>query len=338
MSAALEKSVRGVALTHAESREFFGRALDGEVDPVALGALLASIATRGETVAEIAGAAEALRARMRPFDHDAADAIDTAGTGGDGLGTFNVSTAAAIVAAAAGARVIKHGNRAASSRCGCADLLEALGLPLEIEPGAAREVLERCGITFLFAPLYHPALRAAAPVRKALRIPTLFNWLGPLANPGRVRRQLLGVGAGERVGAIAGVLRRLGCERALVVHGAGGADELTLGGPNRVAAVGALCTDGFDARTLGLEAVPVASLAGADAAHNAAMLARVLAGERGPLADAVALNAAAALHVAALCDGPASGFALARRAIESGAARRKLDAWLGAARATGGCA
>src|SRR5262245_16989245 len=175
LSDALQPCLAGAVLTRSESREVFASLLSGAFEPVHLAALLGALAARGESEEEIAGAVDALRAAMVPFEHAAPDAIDTCGTGGDGLGTFNLSTAAAVVAAAAGARVIKHGNRAASSRCGSADLLEALGLPLELAPRAAREVLDEVGITFLFAPAYHPALRHAAPVRRALGVRTMFN-------------------------------------------------------------------------------------------------------------------------------------------------------------------
>jgi anthranilate phosphoribosyltransferase len=332
IAGALKKSVVGIALSRDEARDVFTQALSGSADALQLAGLLASMATRGEAAEEIAGAVDALRQAMTPFEHAADDAIDTCGTGGDGTGSFNLSTAAAIVAAAAGARVIKHGNRALSSRCGSADLLEALGIPLDLSPQAGREVLERVGITFLFAPQYHPALRAAAPVRKALGVRTVFNLLGPLLNPGRVKRQLLGVGERRRVEQLAGVLRELGVQRALVVHGAGAADELTLAGDNFVEAVGSLREQRFDARALDLTSAPLEALAGGDAAYNARLLAGVLDGERGALADAVVLNAAAALVVAGRVELAPQGCELAREQLVSGAAKRKLSAWIAAAR------
>ena len=330
---ALHASARGARLTREQSRSVFGEALSAGADPIQLGALLASMATRGEDVAEIAGAADALRAAMIPFDHPFTDAIDTCGTGGDGLATFNLSTAAAIVAAAAGARVIKHGNRAISSRSGSADLLETAGLPLELSPRAALSVLEQVGITFLFAPAYHPSLRAAAPVRRALGIRTIFNFLGPLCNPGRVRAQLVGVGDARRGPDLAAVLAALGHERAFVVHGAGGADELTLAGENQVWSSGSGSAEGFHAAALGLTSAPTSALAGGDAEHNLALLHRVLGGAQGPLFDAVVLNAGAALVVASRSATAREGCALAREALVSGRARDTFTRWITVARA-----
>jgi anthranilate phosphoribosyltransferase len=330
---ALHASAHGAHLSREQARSVFGEALSAGADPIQLGALLASMATRGEDVAEIAGAADALRAAMIPFDHGFPDAIDTCGTGGDGLATFNLSTAAAIVAAAAGARVIKHGNRAISSRSGSADLLEAAGLPIELSPRAALSVLEDVGITFLFAPAYHPSLRAAGPVRRALGIRTIFNLLGPLCNPGRVRAQLVGVGDARRGADLAAVLAALGLERAFVVHGAGGADELTLAGENQVWSSGSGATDGFHATALGLASAPTSALAGGDAEHNLALLHRVLGGEAGPLFDAVVLNAGAALVVAARAATAREGCALARAALDSGRARDTFALWIKTARA-----
>lgn len=333
LEGSLQRVVDGGALERKEARDAFARCLCADVDTARLAALLTALATRGETPGEIAGAADALRDAMTPFEHDHPDAIDTAGTGGDGLSSFNLSTAAAIVAAAAGARVIKHGNRSQSSRCGSADLLEAAGLPLDMAPERSRRVLDRVGITFLFAPRYHPALAHAAPVRRALRMRTVFNYVGPLANPGRVRRQLVGVPEARRVDELARALTELGHERAYVVHGAGGADELTLAGPNRIAAVGSAPRDTFDADVLGLIEAPVSALAGGDAAENLRILQRVLDGERDAHHDAVVLNAAAALVVSGRVSDARAGVASAREALASGRARQTFAAWIEAARA-----
>lgn len=331
LAGALSRSVAGQPMTRREARDVFATAVGPRAEPLQLAGLLASMATRGESASEIAGAVDALRESMLAFEHDAPDAIDTCGTGGDGSGSFNLSTAAAIVAAAAGCKVIKHGNRAQSSRCGSADLLERAGVPLELSPGAAREVLDRTGITFLFAPLYHPALKVAAPVRRALGVRTLFNLLGPLLNPGRVRRQLLGVGERKRVAQLAGVLTELGHERALVVHGAGGADELTLDGANHCESVGELAAVRFDAAGLQLAPAPLSALAGGDAERNLSLLRAVFDGAPGPLADAVVLNAAAALFVAQRARTPEEARDLAREQLVSGAARAKLAGWIAAA-------
>jgi len=319
-------------LARGDARAVFAEALGPDTDPVLFGGLLAALAARGESAAEIAGAAEALRAAAVPFEHPFPDAIDTCGTGGDGLGSFNLSTASAIVAAAAGARVVKHGNRSVSSSCGSADLLEQLGVAIELPPEGARRVLEEVGITFLFAPRYHPAMRFAAPVRKSLGVRTLFNFLGPLCNPGRVRRQLLGISDPSRLDDFAGALAELGAERALVVHGAGGADELTLAGANATRPIGTLGPERFDARELGLEPAPIEALRGGDARSNAATLGRLLDGEPGPLRDALFLNGAAALCVAGVASGAAEGVERCRAAIDSGAARATLARWVALSR------
>ena len=329
---ALRATLLGETLDRDQARSVFAGALAEDTDPVLFGGLLTALAVRGETPDEIAGAAQALRAAVVPFEHSCEDAIDTCGTGGDGLGTFNLSTASAIVAAAAGARVVKHGNRSVSSACGSADLLEAAGVELELEPAAARTVLERVGITFLFAPRYHPAMRFAAPVRRSLGVRTLFNFLGPLCNPGGVRRQLLGISDGSRVDDFVTALEGLGCERGYVVHGAGGADELTLAGDNRCAPVGDAPALEFSASALGLEPAPVEDLAGGDAAANLALLVRVLGGEAGALRDAVALNAAAALVVAGSAPDAAEGLARSTEALDSGAATAKLADWISVSR------
>lgn len=331
MSEAVKFVLNGGRLDREHAKAIFTDAFAGNSDPVALGALLTALAMRGETSEEIAGAAEAMRGRMEPFVHNYEDAIDTAGTGGDNLGTFNLSTAAALVACGAGARVIKHGNRAVSSRCGSADLLEAAGVRTVIAPAAARTCLEAVGITFLFAPRYHPAMRSAAKVRKALGVRTIFNLIGPLANPGNVKRQVLGVPDPRYLSIHADALQRLGAERALVVHGSGGADELTLGSANQAVRVGdwggapptAYTPDHF-----GLMSVSVDALAGADARHNLHELYNVLTGKHGPLRDAVLINATAALQVAGIGEDPKESFARAEESIDAGKAMHVLKEWI----------
>ncbi len=318
----------GAKLSSAECEEIFGEVLGGKADALVLAALLSSLAQRRETRDELLGAVRALRGSMLPFEHSYPDAIDTCGTGGDGLGTFNLSTAAALVAAAAGAQVVKHGNRAASSKSGSADLLEALGVCIELTPEQAREVLEQVGITYLHAPLYHPAMRHAGPVRRALGIRTIFNSLGPLANPGGVRRQLVGVSDGSRVEEVASILESLGHVRALVVHGGGGADELTLDGPNMVRCVGSLKSFEAQGVKLGLDAAPVSALAGGDAQHNAGILQRLLVGDGGPLRDALLYNVSAALVLAEKAASAEEGLQLAAEALDSGAAKDRLEQWV----------
>jgi anthranilate phosphoribosyltransferase len=335
---ALRAVLAGETLAREQARTVFSSTLTGETDPIVLAGLLVALASRGETAEEITGAAEALRSAAVPFDHGSIDAIDTCGTGGDNLGAFNLSTTAAIVAAAAGARVIKHGNRSLSSRCGSADLLEAAGIPLELTQSQARSVFDAEGIVFLFAPAWHPAMRHAAPVRRALGVRTIFNFLGPLCNPGAVRRQLLGVSDAARVADYARVLADMEHERAYVVHGAGGADELTLGNGNHVVPVGRAPRQPFDALALGLSPAPVSALAGGDATANLALLGRVLAAEEGALLDAVLLNSAAAIVVAGLCEGAEEGVARAREAVTSGRAREKLASWVRTARRVKGAA
>ncbi len=333
LTQALRAVHSGATLAREEAEAVFRGALCEDSDPILFGAFLASLAQRGETPDEIVGAADALRSACTPFEaRGMQGAIDTCGTGGDGLGMFNLSTAAAIVACAAGAKVIKHGNRSLSSKCGSADLLEACGIEVALEPEAAARVFEQVGITFLFAPTYHPAMRFAAPVRRALGIRTVFNFLGPLCNPGGVRRQLLGLSDGTRAQDFARVLTALGHERAYVVHGAGGADELTLEAGNRALPVGDAPPEPFEAAALGLSPAPVSALAGDDAPHNARLLAALLDGsERGPLRDAVLLNTSCSLVVAGIAADARDGIERARAALDEGAARGKLDAWRAAA-------
>ena len=219
---ALRRVLDGGRLGREETAAIFGASLEGDVDPALLGGLLVALAQRGESPEEVAGVALALRGSMRPFEHGEEAAVDTCGTGGDGLGTFNVSTAAAFVAAGAGAKVVKHGNRSVSSKCGSADLLEALGGSVDVPDVVGRAALAECGFTFLFAPRVHPSMRHAAPVRRALGIRTVFNLVGPLANPGGVRRQVIGVSTPAHVDLLGKALAELEPEAAYVVHGGGG--------------------------------------------------------------------------------------------------------------------
>jgi anthranilate phosphoribosyltransferase len=330
MQEALRFIIAGGTLDLATSRTVFAEALSGKGDPIGLGGLLCAMAQRGESAEELTGATFAMRDRMQPFEHDCPDAIDVCGTGGDGLGTFNISTAAAIVAAAAGARVIKHGNRANTSQCGSGDLLEAVGVRTMLSPPGALRVLEEVGITFLYVPRYHPFLRNTAKVRKALGIRTIFDLAMPLANPARLRRVVLGVPAPSYLPLHAEVLDRLGVTQALVVHGAGGADELTLAGPNQVAQVGDVPNDelaSYDAALLGLEHAPVETLAGGDPRMNAVLLTQILNGRLGPLRDTVVLNAAAALQVAQQCSGIREGISRAQQAIDGGSASALVRRW-----------
>ncbi len=327
VTAALERLIAGDSLGRDEMEELMGRLMDGELSEPAKAALLAALATKGETVAEIAGAAAAMRQRVIAIPHRRQRVVDTCGTGGDGKGTFNISTAAALVAAAAGAAVAKHGNRSVSSRSGSADVLAALGVEIETSPERAGASLDEIGIAFLFAPGLHPAMREVLPVRKALGVRTIFNVLGPLTNPAGARRQVVGVYSAGLVERVARVLAELGAEHALVVHGEDGLDEITTTGATLVGEVraGAVRTWSLDPRPLGIARASPRDLAGGEPQDNARAMERLLAGEPGPLADVVALNAAAALRVSGVADDLASGLELARAAIADGAAARKLD-------------
>ncbi len=325
---ALQRVLDGGHLGREETAAIFGASLEGAVDPALLGGLLVALAQRGESPEEVAGVALALRGSMRPFEHGEAAAVDTCGTGGDGLGTFNVSTAAAFVAAGAGAKVVKHGNRSVSSKCGSADLLEALGGAVDVPDEVSRAALAECGFTFLFAPRFHPSMRHAAPVRRALGIRTVFNLVGPLANPGGVRRQVIGVSTPAHVDLLGNALIELEPEAAYVVHGGGGADELTLEPDNLVSRLGAAPVVSFQARALGLAEAPAAALGGGDARHNALLLRALLTGEPGPLRDATCLNAAAALLVAGVESEADAALARAQESVDSGAAARAAEVWV----------
>jgi anthranilate phosphoribosyltransferase len=281
----------------------FGQLMSGEAPPIHAAALLMGLRVQGETGAELAGAARALRSVMNRVElPDGIVAIDTAGTGGGSVSTFNLSTAAALVAAGAGVRVAKHGNRSFTSRCGSADVLEALGVGLTQSPERAVQVLSRAGMVFLFAPAFHPAVRHVGPVRKELGVPTVMNLVGPLANPASVRRQVIGVADPGRVAPVADALRRLGADHALVVHGAAGLDEIAPAGPTIVAEVrsGEICEWRIEPAGHGLEFTDLDSLRGGDPAANADRMVRLFdAPERDPGGRAaVLLNAGAALYVA----------------------------------------
>lgn len=326
-SALLARLLAGDSLGRGEVTELFGRIMDGAVGEPMIAALLTALAAKGESVDEILGAAAAMRERALRVPHGRHDAIDTCGTGGDGRGTFNISTAAALVAAAGGAPVAKHGNRAISSRSGSSDLLAALGVPVEVEPQASGRQLDEIGIAFLFAPLHHPATRAVAPVRRALGVRTIFNLLGPLTNPAGARRQLVGVYAAERVEPVAKVLAGLGAEHALVVHGRDGLDEITTTTTTRVAEVRERQVRLFelDAADLGAPRVRLDELAGGTPEENATRLERLVDGEGGALAELVVVNAGAALYVAGRAATLRDGAAAARELLATGAARTKLE-------------
>jgi anthranilate phosphoribosyltransferase len=324
---ALIRLTAGESLTREETEELFGQLMDGVVSETLKSALLVALRMKGEAVAEISGAASAMRRRAISIPHHQEHVVDTCGTGGDGRGTFNISTAAALVAAAAGAVVAKHGNRSVSSRSGSADVLAALGVKIDIPPEVAGRTLDTVGIAFLFAPLLHPAMREVMPVRRELGLRTIFNVLGPLTNPAGARRQLMGVYSESLVEPIGHVLRDLGAEHALVVHGDDGLDEITTTGVTRIAEVrgGEVVCSTLEPERFGLRRARLDELAGGDPEENAAAMHRVFAGEEGALADVTVLNAGAALYVSGIAPGIAEGIEKAREVLASGAAARKLE-------------
>lgn len=315
----------------AEAEAAFSAMLDGAVADESIAPFLVALAERGEIASEIAGAARAMRARMIPISAPA-NAIDVCGTGGDGHHTLNVSTAVSLVVAACGVPVAKHGNRAASSKAGAADTLEALGLNLDRAAETAELTLGDLGICFLFAQRHHPALARIAPIRKALGRRTIFNLMGPLANPAGVRRQLVGIARPAYVPIYAEAIRRLGTEHCLVVSGDEGLDELSLAGGNELAEVkdGNVLMRRVSAADAGLPSAPVDALRGGDPAYNAAALRALLQGEHGPYRDAVLLNAAAALMVAGEAADWHEGVEEAAEAIDKGLANALLNCWIAA--------
>jgi anthranilate phosphoribosyltransferase len=323
---ALIRLTGGESLTREETEELFGQLMDGLVTETLKAALLVALRMKGEAVAEISGAAAAMRRRAIPIPHQRQGLVDTCGTGGDGRGTFNISTAAALVAAAAGVPVAKHGNRSVSSRSGSADVLAALGVKIEIDPETAGRTLDTVGIAFLFAPLLHPAMREVMPVRRELGLRTIFNVLGPLTNPAGARRQVMGVYSDSLVEPIGYVLRDLGAEHALVVHG-DGLDEITTTGRTHVAEVrdGEVRIYELEPERFGLKRARLEDLAGGAPEENAAAVHRVFGGETGPLGDVTALNAGAALYVSGIAATLEEGVERARETLASGAAAAKLE-------------
>jgi anthranilate phosphoribosyltransferase len=323
----LQTLLDGRNLTRAEARAAMDAVMGGEATPAQIGGFLVALRLKGETPDEIAGFAEAMRARVLPVRPARDDLVDTAGTGGDGARTFNISTSAALVAASAGAAVAKHGNRAVSSASGSADVLEALGFELDQEPAQVARSIDELGFGFLFAPSHHPAMRHAAPVRKELAARTVFNVLGPLTNPAGARAQVVGVYSAELVPVIADVLLALGARRAFVVHGAFGVDELSPAGPNLVCEVfeGSVRRREIDPLDLGVPRCAPEELRGGSPEENAQAIREVLAGAPGAKREAVLLNAAGAIAAAGHADDLREGYELAREAVDTGAAAERLD-------------
>lgn len=327
IQSALARLLDGHDLSREQSRDVMDAIMSGDATDAQIGGFLVALRLKGETPDEIAGAAEAMRAHVVAVRPERSDLVDTAGTGGDGGNTFNISTAAALVAAAAGAGVAKHGNRSVSSQSGSADVLEALGFELGLTPERIARSIDELGFGFMFAPSHHPAMRHAGPVRTQLAARTVFNVLGPLTNPAGARAQVVGVYAPHLVEVIAEVLARLGATRAFVVHGAGGIDELSPAGTNLVCEVvdGVARRRDVDPLDLGIERCDPADLRGGTPAENAQRIRDVLAGADGGRRAAVLLNAAGAIAAAGHATDLREGLELAREAIDSGAAAARLD-------------
>ena len=324
---ALARLVERNNLTQGESEGVMREIMEGEATPSQIGAFLTALRMKGETVEEIAGCAWAMRAHAFRVSTPQSCLIDTCGTGGDNSGTFNISTAAALVVAGAGIPVAKHGNRAMSSHCGSADILEGLGVKIDLSPEAVGHCIDEIGIGFLFAPRLHPAMKHAAAPRRETGIRTIFNLLSPLTNPASASRQLLGVYDASLTEPIAKVLGLLGSRQALVVHGGGGLDELSTSGINKLTRLqegGGVKTFYLDPQELGLPSAPVEQLKGGTIKENVRLMQGVLQGERGALRDVVLLNAAAALIVAEEADSFEAGLKIAAEVIDSGKARAKL--------------
>ena len=322
----LAKVATGASLTREEARSAFDDLLSGEVTPAQGGAFLMALRVRGEALDEIVGAVSAMRGRMTRVNAPA-DAMDIVGTGGDHSGSYNISTLASMIVAGCGVRVAKHGNRAASSRSGAADVLTALGVKIGLDPAALERCLAEAGLCFMFAQAHHASMRHVAPVRVELGTRTLFNLLGPLSNPAGVRRQLLGVFSDAWLEPLTQVLKELGTERVWTVHGSDGLDEITTTGPTHVVALenGTIRRFTVTPEEVGLTTARPEDLKGADPEHNAAELRRVLDGEKTPYRDIAVLNAAAALVVAGEAGNLREGVERAASAVDSGAAKGALE-------------
>jgi anthranilate phosphoribosyltransferase len=326
LKAVIAKVASGAAMSRDEAASVFELMMAGEATPSQMGALLMGLRVRGETVDEITGAVAAMRAKMVPVEAPA-NAIDVVGTGGDASGSFNISTCAAFLVAGAGVPVAKHGNRALSSRSGAADVLQALGVKIDLSPQQIADCIRNAGIGFMFAPAHHPATKNVAPTRVELGTRTIFNLLGPVSNPAGVKRQMVGVFSRQWVEPIAQVLANLGSQAAWVVHGSDGLDEITTAGPTSVAALenGKVRTFEISPEEAGLSRSKPEQLRGGDAEVNAAALLDVLRGRPGPYRDVALLNAGAALIVAGVAKDLKHGVATALEAIRSGEAEGRLD-------------
>jgi anthranilate phosphoribosyltransferase len=327
MKAIIEKLLDKEDLSPSEAESVMGQIMSGEFNDTQIAGFLVALRAKGETAAEIAGFARAMRSKMTPVPVTTT-AIDLCGTGGDASGTFNISTAASIIAAGAGVKVAKHGNRSMTSKSGSADVLAALGVDITMEPGKVAECIDQIGLGFMFAPALHPAMKYAIGARKALAIRTVFNVLGPLCNPATVKRQVMGVFDGDLTGLLAEVLQRLGTEAAFVVHGEDGLDEITTTGKTRVQALkqdGTISVETWTPEDFGLERVHLQALKGGNPEENAAIIRDILKGKAGPCRDIACLNAAAGIVVGGLAGTIQGGLKRAEEAVDSGAANDVLE-------------
>ncbi len=324
---AVQDLIAGADLDRVKARAVMDQIMSGGATDAQIGAFLVALRIKGETVDEIVGCAEGMREKATPIKTSRTNLIDTCGTGGDGSGTFNISTTVAFVACGAGSAVAKHGNRSISSECGSADVLAELGVNIEASPEKVGQCIDEVGIGFLFAVALHGAMKYAIGPRKELAVRTVFNALGPLTNPAGAKRQLIGVYDGDLTDKVAGVLNELGSQRAFVVHGSDGLDEITLTGPTKLSELngGQVTTREVSPGDFGLQTVAPEALSGGDAPHNAQILRAVLDGEQGPRRDVVLLNAAAAIAAGGLVGDMAAGIDVARESIDSGKARQALD-------------
>ncbi|MBT4500736.1 MAG: anthranilate phosphoribosyltransferase [Gemmatimonadetes bacterium] len=324
---AIQQLIEGRDLGRDGARAVMDQIMSGQATDAQIGAFLIALRCKGESVEEITGCAQVMREKVTRITTSRGDLIDTCGTGGDGSGTFNISTTVVFVAAGAGLAVAKHGNRAMSSQCGSADVLQALGIDIEIAPEKVGRCLDETGIGFLFAPMLHGAMKHAIGPRREIGTRTVFNVLGPLTNPAGAGRQLLGVYAADLTEKIAGVLRELGSERAFVVHGTDGLDEITLTGPTRVSELrdGQIATIEIAPEDFGMERADPEALKGGTAEENAKILTDILAGEKSPRRDVVLLNAAAAIAAGGRVDSLEEGLEKARAAIDSGKALQAME-------------
>ncbi len=334
IGAALESVFAGRDLTFDQARAVMDQIMTGQCQPAQFGAFMTALTLKGETADELAGMADSMRCAALTLELEGDDHVDTCGTGGDGKNTFNVSTAAAFVTAGAGVVVAKHGNRAASSAAGSADVLEALGARITLTPQQVKSCIAQSGIGFMFAQSFHPAMKFAGPLRAQLPIRTVFNILGPLTNPAAAKRQVLGVARRDLADLVAGALLRLGSRRALVVCGLEGLDEISIAGPSLVLQVedGQITRRTVRPADFGLAEHPLETVGGGDPAHNARIITSVLSGRAGPARDFVLLNAAAALVAGGRADELAGALEIAADSVDSGRARSTLDRFIAATR------